>query len=68
MHEAEALLNQFCAILHDRLMDSGRVSSIDVTWERHPTGCINIFIGELECYTIYPQTEEWVVTYFPQRG
>ena len=66
MHEAEVLLNQFCAILQDRLADAGY--NHEVAWERHPTGCINIFIGELECYTIYPQTEEWIVTYFPQRG
>jgi len=62
MHEAEALLNQICARFQDALADKGHHH--EVVWERHPTGCINIFVGSLECYTIYPNTEEWIVTYF----
>lgn len=60
--KAPALLHSFCAKLQDALADKGYWHS--VTWEVHPTGCINIFIGEVECYTIYPNTNEWIVTYF----
>lgn len=59
---AEALLHQFCAKLQDALADKGFHHNVE--WEPHPAGCINVFIGEVECYTIYPNTNEWIVTYF----
>lgn len=60
--KAPALLNSFCAKLQDALADDQHFH--EVTWELHPTGCVNIFIGDVECYTIYPNTNEWIVTYF----
>lgn len=58
----EAALNHFCAVLQDRLADAGH--KYEVTWEidRNP-GIVNIHIGNVESYSIYVNTNEWVVLY-----
>lgn len=58
----EELLFQFCAVLQDRLADAGHYH--EVTWEidRNP-GIVNIHIGNVESYSIYVNTNEWVVFY-----
>lgn len=57
----EATLNAFCALLEDTLSDKGHPHK--VTWEGSTMGCINIVIGGMECYTIIPNTNEWIITY-----
>lgn len=57
----EATMNLFCAKLEDALAD--RNHSHKITWQQHPTGGINVLIGNQECYTIFPASNNWIVTY-----
>ncbi|MNF45809.1 hypothetical protein D3C85_1098920 [compost metagenome] len=61
---AEALLNQFCAILQDTIADRGR-GNHEVSWEvdRTQNGIVNVHIGHVESYSIYVNTNEWMVLY-----
>lgn len=60
---AEEYLYQFCAVLQDRLADAGH--HYEVTWEvdRTAPGIVNIHVGNVESYSIYVNTEEWIVFY-----
>jgi len=57
----EPTLHNFCAILEDALTDAGH--NHKVRWESATMGCINILIGNLECYTLDPNNNSWIVTY-----
>lgn len=60
---AEALLHQFCAKLQDALADKGHYH--EVTWEvdRTVPGVVNVHVEGAESYSIYVNTNEWVVFY-----
>jgi len=57
----QATLNSFCAVLEDTLSDAGHFHK--VRWENATQGCVNILIGNLECYTLDPNNNSWIVTY-----
>jgi len=57
----EPTLWAFCAVLEDALSDAGH--SHKVRWEGSTVGCINILIGNVECYTLFPDNNSWIVTY-----
>jgi hypothetical protein len=57
----EPTLHNFCAVLQDTLADNGH--NHVVKWENATQGCINILIGNVECYTLFPNNNSWIVTY-----
>jgi hypothetical protein len=57
----EPTLHNFCARIEDALADAGH--SHKVRWGGSTLGCINILIGNVECYSLIPNNNSWIVTY-----
>ncbi|MNF82978.1 hypothetical protein D3C85_1597680 [compost metagenome] len=59
----EAALNHFCAVLQDALADKGHHHTVSWELDRTQAGIVNIHIGNVESYSIYVNTSEWMVLY-----